>query len=199
MRCSCCAISSALAICGSLLWFSPRDHAIPVLRVGRNLRVPRGSMKAAHYKVDPITTRRMAAVPSRNTSAELRVRELLRAAGITYRVSNGDLPGSPDVANRSRKWALFVHGCFWHAHRGCRHAMVPKSNVLYWVKKFADNAARDRHAVAALRAQRYAVLTIWQCELREPERALRRLEKFFVRAQGRDNRFSNRLREKRRH
>src|SRR5216683_2401465 len=87
--------------------------------------------------VDPITTRRMSAVRSRNTSAELRFRVLLRLLGVSYRTWNRDLPGSPDVANRSQKWAVFVHGCFWHAHPGCTRTTTPKRNRKFWLDKFA--------------------------------------------------------------
>lgn len=99
------------------------------------------------------------------TLPELTVRAMVREAGGHYRVSNRDLPGSPDIANRSRKWAIFVHGCFWHAHVGCGQAVLPKRNRAVWRKKFAGNRQRDALKEAALRERGYRVLVVWECEL----------------------------------
>lgn len=117
----------------------------------------------------------MGVVQQAGTGAELAVRAIVSRMGLRFRVQNSDLPGSPDLANRSRQWALFVHGCFWHAHAGCRKATVPKRNRLYWIEKFATNKARDRRVARGLRKLGYAVLRVWQCQL-SPER-IGRLEK----------------------
>src|SRR5437762_3368768 len=92
-------------------------------------------------------SRRMAAVRSRNTGPERLARALAYRCGLRFRLQNRDLPGSPDLANRSKRWAIFVHGCFWHAHEGCPKATRPKSNSAYWRAKFLSNRARDAKAV----------------------------------------------------
>lgn len=130
--------------------------------------------------LDPATVARLRAVPSRNTTAELRVRAVVRSLGIGYRIANKDLPGSPDLANRSCRWAMFVHGCFWHAHESCSRAMVPSNNARYWRAKFASNRRRDRKAISDLKRLGFRTLVVWECELASSERALStRLSKFF--------------------
>ena len=103
-----------------------------------------------------------------DTKPERFVRQLLHKKGYRYRTSNRDLPGSPDIANRSRRWAVFVHGCFWHHHEGCAHATIPKSNKLWWTEKFKANRARDIEKARLLRAIGYRVVVVWECELHDP-------------------------------
>ena len=110
-------------------------------------------------------SRRMSRVQSRDTAPELLVRTLVYGMGHRYRLGNRDLPGSPDLANRARAWAIFVHGCFWHAHEGCRLAGAPKVNPSYWLPKLEGNRRRDVQAVRALRRGGFRVLVVWQCEL----------------------------------
>lgn len=123
-------------------------------------------------------SRRMAAVKSRNTGPERLVRSMLHAYGIRFRLTSRDLPGSPDLVNRSKRWAVFVHGCFWHSHQGCPRATQPKTNRRYWLTKFRANKARDLAAVRRLRRQGFRVLVLWECELRST-RGGRRLRAFF--------------------
>lgn len=125
--------------------------------------------------VDPATSRRMADIRQHGTKPELIVRRIVTALGHRYRVKNRDLPGSPDLANRSRGWAIFVHGCYWHRHEGCRLATTPKRNREFWVAKFERNVARDRQAVRDLEELGFAVLVIWECETRTPDSVLGRL------------------------
>ncbi len=105
----------------------------------------------------------------------MEIRRLLHAVGVRYRTMNKDLPGSPDIANRKRRWAIFVHGCFWHGHHRCRRATVPKRNREFWIEKFAANRERDRRKKSQLRALGYRVLTIWECEIVPRSKATRRL------------------------
>jgi DNA mismatch endonuclease (patch repair protein) len=137
-------------------------------------------------EVDEATSQRLARIRQHGTDAELTVRRIASGLGLRYRVKNRDLPGSPDLANRSRRWAVFVHGCYWHSHDGCPRATVPKRNRAFWEKKFSDNRARDRRAAEELESRGFRVLTIWQCELDHPELVRERL------AQERDQRAANR-------
>src|SRR5437016_10261965 len=136
-------------------------------------------------RTDAATSRRMGRVRQRGTRPELLVSKVLRRLGLSFVTRNEDLPGSPDIANRSRKWAVFVHGCFWHSHRGCVKATVPKRNRSFWLDKFMDNRTRDRRVIRALRAQGYRAWVIWQCEAENPsklEAHLRRLQRKLRRA-----------------
>lgn len=110
-------------------------------------------------------SKRMAGVRQSGTSAELAVRKAASLAGLRYRLDNSDLPGSPDLANRRRKWAVFVHGCFWHRHAGCRRATTPKSNRDFWIAKFERNLARDHRVARELRELGYEVVVVWECEV----------------------------------
>jgi DNA mismatch endonuclease (patch repair protein) len=109
----------------------------------------------------------MRKVPGKDSSAELKVRRLLTAMGLRYRLHRKDLPGSPDIALPGRKVAVFVHGCFWHGHDCKRGARAPKANADYWSAKIARNRARDAAAVTGLEQLGWRPLTVWECELRE--------------------------------
>ena len=117
----------------------------------------------------------MQRVRQSGTSAEMSVAAACRDLGITYRLNVKTLPGSPDLANKSRRWAIFVNGCFWHAHPGCRKATVPKQNRQFWVEKFAANRARDEVKIRALRDLGYCVLIVWECEIADVVRLRRQL------------------------
>src|SRR5690242_19414048 len=95
--------------------------------------------------------------------------------GARYRLHRKDLPGSPDLVFGPRKLAIFVHGCFWHRHAGCKLAWTPKSRVEFWNEKFANNHARDRTASQALRRSGWRVEVIWECETREKEHLANRI------------------------
>lgn len=120
--------------------------------------------------VDAATSERMKGIRRSGTRPEMILRRRLWTDGIRYRCHNRDLPGSPDVANRSRKWAIFVHGCFWHGHIGCGAATVPKRNRQFWREKIAANRRRDSRKVRALRSQGFSVAIVWECTLKKLER-----------------------------
>jgi DNA mismatch endonuclease, patch repair protein len=122
--------------------------------------------------VDDATSARMGLVRQKGTRPELVVRRALTALGLRFRLSNRDLPGSPDIANRSQRWAVFVHGCFWHRH-GCKATTTPTRNREFWQAKFQRNLERDRRAAEALRAEGYAVVVIWECTTKGTAPALR--------------------------
>jgi DNA mismatch endonuclease (patch repair protein) len=115
----------------------------------------------------------MQRVRQRDTAPELALRSVLHAHGIRFRVCQRDLPGRPDLVNKRRRWAVFVHGCFWHGHAGCSKATLPKTNTAFWVAKIAANQARDERKNRALEELGYLVLTVWQCELDDPRRISR--------------------------
>lgn len=107
----------------------------------------------------------LARVKQKKTKPEETVARLLRDLGLAYRRNVRALSGSPDFANRSKGWAIFVNGCFWHHHTGCRRATVPKNNRAFWTEKFAANRRRDAAKIRALRALGLRVLVIWECEV----------------------------------
>lgn len=111
----------------------------------------------------------MARIGGKDTAPELIVRRLLHSLGYRFRLYRRDLPGTPDIVFPSRRKAIFVNGCFWHAH-GCRIGRSPKSRQEFWEPKLARNRARDKKNRADLRAMGWAVLTVWQCQTRKPDR-----------------------------
>jgi DNA mismatch endonuclease (patch repair protein) len=117
--------------------------------------------------VDRGTSLRMGRIRQRGTEPEMAVRKAVAALGVRFRTVNRDLPGSPDLANRSAHWVIFVHGCFWHGHRGCRLATLPKRNRRFWEKKFRDNRRRDGRVLRELRSLGFGALVLWGCELAE--------------------------------
>lgn len=131
---------------------------------------------------DAVTSARMRRVPRVDTSIERQVRSAANRLGARYRIQNKELPGSPDLANRSKRWAVFVHGCFWHAHDRCARATIPSRNRSYWLAKFANNRERDRNALTELSKRGFRCLVIWECQVRRrPGQVLRTLERFLRR------------------
>jgi DNA mismatch endonuclease (patch repair protein) len=119
----------------------------------------------------------MSRIGSKDTQPELIVRRLLTKMGLRYRLHRRDLPGKPDIVFGPRRLVLFVHGCFWHRHRGCRMASTPSANAAFWQTKLDANMARDRRNTAALKRAGWRVAVIWECETRQPERLARRLQR----------------------
>jgi DNA mismatch endonuclease (patch repair protein) len=107
----------------------------------------------------------MGRVRQSGTAPEMIVRRAVSTLGLRYTVRNRDLPGSPDLANRSHRWAVFVHGCYWHRHEGCHKATTPRTNRRFWLNKCSCNVARDEAARIELERRGYRVLTFWQCEV----------------------------------
>ncbi len=124
---------------------------------------------------DEQTRQRMMRQARADTRPELAVRAALRELGHRYRVTPATLPGRPDVANAARRWAIFVHGCYWHQHPGCRRATVPANNRDWWLRKFEQNRARDARKVADLEALGLAVIVVWECETGDSARLIARL------------------------
>jgi DNA mismatch endonuclease (patch repair protein) len=111
----------------------------------------------------------MAKIRSGHTKPELIVRRLLHRLGYRYRLHGKQLPGKPDLVFATRRKVIFVHGCFWHQHEAtaCLDGRKPKSNIDYWHPKLARNVERDARQLAALEADGWQVLTVWECEVRE--------------------------------
>jgi DNA mismatch endonuclease, patch repair protein len=119
----------------------------------------------AALRTDPATSARMGRVRQSGTAPEMTIRRAVLTLGLRYTLRNRDLPGSPDLANRSRRWAIFVHGCYWHRHEGCPMATLPRSNTGFWLNKFSRNVARDEAVRIELERRGYRVLTFWQCDV----------------------------------
>lgn len=119
----------------------------------------------------------MRLVRQHGTAPELTVRKIVTTLGVRYTTKNRDLPGSPDLANRSKKFAIFVHGCYWHRHRGCSKATTPRTNVAFWEEKFHSNVERDRRVARACRASGYRTVVVWECECKQPLVVERRLKR----------------------
>lgn len=113
--------------------------------------------------LDAATHNRMSRQSCRNTAPELAVRAALRSLGLSYRLHASGLPGRPDIVNKSARWAIFVHGCFWHHHPGCSRATVPQNNREWWLEKFEKNARRDELKLDQLKELGFDVLVVWEC------------------------------------
>lgn len=120
----------------------------------------------------------MGRIGSKNTAPELVVRRLLHSLGYRFRLHRKDLPGTPDIVLPRCRKAIFVHGCFWHAH-GCRIGRPPKSKPEFWEPKLARNRARDEENSRDLKQRGWDVLTVWQCETKD-KTALAELLKNFL-------------------
>lgn len=127
--------------------------------------------------VDATTrSRMMGGIRGRDTRPELALRRMLHREGFRYSLHKRSLPGSPDLVLRKWQAAVFVHGCFWHRHEGCRLKTTPATRPEFWYRKFEANKARDQRAVEALRQSGWRVALVWECGLRRsPETATREL------------------------
>lgn len=120
----------------------------------------------------------MRAVRSKNTRPEKLVRQMARRLGFRFRLHQKALPGKPDIAFPQSQKAIFVHGCFWHQHKGCRRGGVPRTNARFWRKKLAGNAVRDAKALSALRRRGWRALVVWECEIKDERHLTARLQRF---------------------
>ncbi len=119
----------------------------------------------------------MSRIPGRNTVPEKLVRSLLHRMGYRFRLHRRDLPGKPDIVMPRYHTVIFVHGCFWHFHGGCKAARIPKTRSIWWQEKLTQNTARDKRHRNALRHLCWRVLTVWECETEQPEKLRRRLKR----------------------
>ena len=129
----------------------------------------------------------MSRIRGQNTRPELIVRSLLHGLGLRFRLKNKVVLGKPDIILPKYKTAIFVHGCFWHRHPGCRFAYHPKSNQDFWQEKFLKNISRDEKVSKMFEGSDWKQVIIWECELREQEQLTERLRTLFSPAQHPDS------------
>lgn len=120
----------------------------------------------------------MAAVKSHDTKPERKVRSIVHRMGYRFRLHDAKLPGKPDLVLRRHRKVIFVHGCFWHQHPGCKHAARPASNTIYWNQKLDRNVKRDEENLLKLKELGWEVLVIWECETRDPDTLIEKLSDF---------------------
>nr|VFK56751.1 MAG: DNA mismatch endonuclease, patch repair protein [Candidatus Kentron sp. TC] len=121
---------------------------------------------------------RMSRISAKDMKPELAVRRLVHGMGYRYRLHRRDLPGKPDMTFGSRRKVIFVHGCFWHRHPGCRLARLPKSRLDYWLPKLDGNRDRDLRNQETLRREGWGVLVIWECEIADKDALKQKIRGF---------------------
>lgn len=122
----------------------------------------------------------MSRIRGKDTKPELLVRKFLFANGFRYRLHDKKLPGKPDIVLPKYKTVIFVHGCFWHGHEGCRYFVVPKTRTEWWLEKIGRNKQRDKHNYSKIKAEGWKILTIFECELRndKKDRCFKKIHRF---------------------
>ncbi len=126
----------------------------------------RENVEVEQIPLSPMRSRNMAAIKGRDTKPELTVRKLLHRLGYRFRLHRRDLPGTPDIVLPKYRTVIFVHGCFWHRHAGCRFSTNPKTRSEFWMKKFHQNIERDKRHFQEIEALNWKALVVWECELK---------------------------------
>ncbi len=119
----------------------------------------------------------MSRIRSKDTKPELIVRKMLHKRGIRYRIHTRELPGNPDLSNKNKKFAVFVNGCFWHQHKNCKRATVPKSNISYWIPKLQRNVKNLNNNITLLKNDNWETFVIWECEVKDENKMSKFIEK----------------------
>ena len=139
-------------------------------------------LRVSVFVVDVLTPeqrrRCMASIRGKDTAPEVLVRKLVRALGYSFKTHASDLPSTPDIVLRSRRKAILVHGCFWHRHSCKLGRVLPETRAAFWRNKLFANRDRDAKKLRALRHLGWKVLVVWECQMCEPTRLLRRLARF---------------------
>ncbi len=117
----------------------------------------------------------MSRIHGKDTTPELTVRSLLHRLGHRFRLHRKDLPGQPDIVLPKHQTVVFVHGCYWHRHKGCSFAYTPKSRKEFWQRKFEENVERDKRTKRQLRNLGWRIITVWECETRDLHALTKRL------------------------
>jgi DNA mismatch endonuclease (patch repair protein) len=122
----------------------------------------------------------MSRIRSRDTEPERIVRSLLHRLGYRFRLHRRDLPGNPDIVLPKYRTVIFVHGCFWHRHAGCKYTYTPKSRVAFWNRKFRQNVERDTAVRRQIRRHGWKALVIWECQTRDVTSLMQRLARVIL-------------------
>lgn len=117
----------------------------------------------------------MSRIRGKNTIPEMRIRSILHRMGFRFRLHVKDLPGKPDIVLPKYKTVIFVHGCFWHRHRGCKNCTTPTNRREFWIEKLEGNAARDKLHQKALKKLGWRTVVVWECET-DPDSVSNRLK-----------------------
>jgi DNA mismatch endonuclease, patch repair protein len=114
----------------------------------------------------------MAGILGKNTKPEIYIRKVLFANGYRFRINYQSLPGKPDIVLPKYKVAIFIHGCFWHQHKGCKKSKLPSSNELFWSNKIKQNVRRDKRYISLLKRKKWNVFVIWECKIQSSSKLL---------------------------
>jgi len=117
----------------------------------------------------------MSRIRAKDTTPELAVRSLLHRLGYRFRLHRKDLPGQPDIVLPKHQTVIFVHGCYWHRHKGCSFSYTPKTRTGFWLQKFEENVDRDTRTKKRLRNLGWRIIIVWECEIRDLESLAKRL------------------------
>ena len=112
----------------------------------------------------------MSRIRSKDTKPEMLVRKFLFKAGLRYKLHDKSLPGKPDLVFPKYKTVLFIHGCFWHGHEGCKYFVVPKTRTDWWLEKIGKNVEKDNRSILELHLLGWSILVVWECELQPDKR-----------------------------
>ena len=128
-----------------------------------------GNRVALYFNMDKLTKEKrswnMSRIRGKDTRPEKIVRSVLHKDGFRFRLNRKDLPGKPDIVLPKYKSVIMVHGCFWHQHKNCKYATVPKSNTAFWISKLDGNVKRDKKNISALKRLGYRVIIMWECQI----------------------------------
>lgn len=130
--------------------------------------------------VDPKRSALMARVRTQHSEPEIVVRRVAHALGYRFRLHRRNLPGTPDLVFPGAKRAIFVHGCFWHRHKGCVRTTTPKTRAAFWAEKFAANVRRDARTLRQLKSAGWSVLVVWECQTFDSRTLAKRLARFLA-------------------
>tara|TARA_B100000282_G_C31667305_1_gene460473 strand:+ start:148 stop:543 length:396 start_codon:yes stop_codon:yes gene_type:complete len=123
-----------------------------------------------------VRSRNMAAIKSKNTKPEIKVRKLLHSMGYRFRLHMKDLPGNPDIVLKKYKTVIYVNGCFWHRHPNCKYASTPKTRTSFWSQKFQSNVERDNKNYIKIKNLGWKYIVVWECELKNKSDLVEKLK-----------------------
>ena len=123
-----------------------------------------------------VRSRNMAAIKSKNTKPEIKVRQLLHSMGYRFRLHMKDLPGNPDIVLKKYKTVIYVNGCFWHRHPNCKYASTPKTRTSFWSQKFQSNVERDNKNYLKIKNLGWKYIVVWECELKNKSDLVEKLK-----------------------